>query len=127
MLNGPQKLLVGGISAALIVLVVGYVAVTIFSRHVNSLQGKCAAEAKKDLPPPPPGFTLDVDCDPQSLLMHESVGVQAELASAQRQLNFWRENPQWIAGLLVAIAALPLCWYFLLERIRELSNAIRGR
>lgn len=60
-------------------------------------------------------------------------GVQASLTEAQLALNHARQrgSAQWpyVLALLVVLitVVLPWTWYFLLRRIRELSNAIRGR
>lgn len=54
------------------------------------------------------------------------VGVQAEIASADK----WKSRFFWIANnlapFILMLFALPFIWYFLLDRISELRDAITG-
>ena len=53
-------------------------------------------------------------------------GIQGELVETQRRLEAWRSIPFVLAGGLTSSFALPWFWYFLIARIREISNAVRG-
>ena len=73
-------------------------------------------------------------CDPAILATSNTglVGVQKELADAEEKLDVEmhrrpREWPYTIATLTFGFSLIPWGWYFFLRRVRELSNAARGR
>jgi hypothetical protein len=54
--------------------------------------------------------------------------VQGEVVTAQDALSDFSVVPFAITALLVfALFTLPWCWYFFLRRVRELSDAIKGK
>ena len=57
---------------------------------------------------------------------HDLAGIQGELGSAQRALDFTRDWPLWLGAALAAVLGLPWFWYFLLKRIKELRQALIG-
>lgn len=73
-------------------------------------------------------------CDPAILATSNTglVGVQKELADAEGELDVEmhrrpREWPYIVATLTLGFSLSPWIWYFFLRRVRELSNAARGR
>jgi hypothetical protein len=88
--------------------------------------------------PPPKGFVLDRPltdadfaartCDAEALAaLPGLVGRQAELAEADRQV-YYDKDCIWSYPLAAfLIFCLPLGWYWLLDRIREVGDAIAGR
>lgn len=70
-------------------------------------------------------------CDPYELYLgngyeNPSSGIQGQIVSTQEKLfdrNEWAEGVPF--GVLI-ISLVPWFWYFLLQRVKELSNAIRG-
>lgn len=57
---------------------------------------------------------------------HALPGVQGELGSAQRALDFTRYWPLGLAAAIAAVLGLPWFWYFLLKRVKELRQALIG-
>jgi hypothetical protein len=92
----------------------------------------------KDLPP---GFTeepikpltdadFDAICDPKDLVLddiHGLSGFQAKIADTAREADNDRADGRSSALIAFLIFCLPLVWYLVLDRIRELSAAIAGR
>ena len=77
----------------------------------------------------PPEVKAD-RCDPAALARLGTdglLGVQKEIAVAQSNLGVKVNSALWAAGAIFALFSLPFVWYFLLRRIRELSNAIAGK
>jgi hypothetical protein len=91
------------------------------------------------LQPPTPGQKpgpWDLACDPDQLAREPlpQIDMQERVAEAQRALDLERVPGPMEPSVIIAVAAgilalasVPWAWYFLLRRIRELSNAIRGR
>jgi hypothetical protein len=97
------------------------------------LQAKCVAESEENSKSGT-GYGHDpLVCEPKQLASSSDLGgIQKEIAAKQTAINDERkyypmELPYLIALGIVLIAALPWSWYFLLRRIRELSDAIRGQ
>lgn len=62
-----------------------------------------------------------------SSTQHEAVGIQKEVVDAHmaRRDHFY---PGFlVAGALLLIGSVPAVWYFLLRRISEVADAVRGR
>ena len=92
---------------------------------------------KEHLPPLPPGFVLDTDpegylkgpivCDPSDLSASKGLrGVKLEIVEQfDAREEAWNTtwNGVWVLALLLS---LPRAWYFLLDRIREIADSIRG-
>jgi hypothetical protein len=100
-------------------------------RAVLDLQAQCVAESEENkakFPGSPRGAPLV--CDPKDVL--SDVGIQKKLGEAQRAVDTENQNrslkwPYILSVIIVIISLLPWSWYFLLRRIQELSNAVRGR
>ena len=139
------KLLLIGLTAALVIAGVGVAGVYHVEGELTRLRALCEQEDRNMQDRPTPGFRLE--CDPTQLDMSdrkereryeravgtETVvqykplpGTQAQLVAAQRRLEAWRSKPFLLAGVMTTLSALPWFWYFLLDRIREFSNAVRG-
>ena len=103
---------------------------------VAALKTKC-----ESIPPdttPAPGWPNDPlypICDPKVLAIEDlshSTSIQKEMALKQNEIYNEQQShptklPYFIALFIVLISGIPWSWYFLLRRIRELSDAIRGK
>jgi hypothetical protein len=102
-------------------------------RRLSQLQATCREEGKREREKPEfKDIDFELTCDPIELasLKEDSVGVQGEIVTARRQLTSWEDRREWLGPVALAmmlIGALPMAWYFLLRRIRELSDAITGK
>ncbi|MGO9605306.1 MAG: hypothetical protein ACLQAT_18275 [Candidatus Binataceae bacterium] len=75
-------------------------------------------------PPLPDGYVVQ-SCDPKNLVGYEKLPLfQATLLTTAEEADNGGRSSALIAFL---IFCLPLAWYLLLDRIRELSAAIAGR
>ncbi len=54
-------------------------------------------------------------------------GVTAKIIQADQTVTWYRDNRWHFAAFILAAACIPLVWYFLLDRLRELASAIFGR
>lgn len=52
-------------------------------------------------------------------------GPQRRIVEAHQAANSWQTDAILAALLLVMLSAIPVAWYFLLNRIKELANAFR--
>jgi hypothetical protein len=81
--------------------------------------------------PLPPGFKLagfKPICDPGSLMsLPELKGESAQIVNAALEADNDRDNGRLFGLAALLLSCLPLFWYFLLDRIREVSAAISGR
>jgi hypothetical protein len=85
--------------------------------------------------PDQPGFETVVEPDrPNAADIASSdkdlPGVQGELARAERQRDSWEGWHLWLAiaaVVTIGVSCVPWAWYFLLARVRELSQAISGK
>jgi hypothetical protein len=98
------------------------------------LKAKCEAQSEENTKSGTGWGHAPLVCDPKELSRIASpLGViQKEIAAQQIEINekqqyYPMELPYLIALAIILIAGLPWSWYFLLRRIRELSDAIRGR
>jgi hypothetical protein len=60
----------------------------------------------------------------------EPTGAPGDVLRAYRAHEAWRGWGDLIFGLglaIIAISSVPWLWYFLLRRLRELGEAVRGR
>lgn len=66
-------------------------------------------------------------CDPHVLAQSGAilVGVQDRIVEASEASSTWQTDVLSTAFLLAVLSSLPAAWYFLLDRIRELADAIR--
>ncbi|SRR6266851_5387273 len=100
---------------------------------------KKAAPAAPDLPPGykldpapavPPKTLTDADfaCEPKDLVDIHSLSVfQAKIVDTAREADNDPADSRSSALIAFLIFCLPLAWYLVLDRIRELSAAIAGR
>lgn len=62
-------------------------------------------------------------------LMPEGVllPVQKDLSAARARHDSVEEISEFLVMLIGALSIIPFTWFFLLDRLQELSNAVRGR
>ena len=100
---------------------------------IAALQDRCAAESEENTKSGKGYAHAPLVCDPKKLSGYAGlVGKQKDVADKQNEINVERqfypmELPYIIALGIVVITGIPWSWYFLLRRIREVSDAIRGR
>lgn len=128
-MNGSTKILVGGLALAALVLGVGLLNVYRLERRISDLEAACEHQNAKDkLPGSTDEWALaPMVCDSSELYFSDVVGIQADIKKARRD---WQEAGSWSASIAVTIAILsviPWLWYFLLRRLAEILEAIRGK
>jgi hypothetical protein len=100
---------------------------------VEDLKTKCMKESEANQAKYHQGYGHDpLVCDPDELKSMDSGGIHKELEDAQKAVDAERyQNPiEWpyvLSAVILITSMLPWCWYFLIRRIRELSDAIRGK
>jgi hypothetical protein len=62
-------------------------------------------------------------CDPRGIDAPPKMG---ETLRQERRMETWNSDKWWYFGIIVFIAAIPRGWYFLLARLREISDSVRG-
>jgi hypothetical protein len=96
-------------------------------QRAHVLIAKCEATAAHGTRLPKGAVEI---CDPSNLTLDrpdEFVGSLKVIADIQNDATGWRNNiPIWSLGLF-AIFCIPLFWYLILDRIREVSAAVSGR
>lgn len=134
MLEKPTKLLLYGIVLGIVVLVTGFAVSYYYSSLADDLVTECKNENKKPTLAGAPSWGKDpLLCNLHELEStvtgsnHGLVGVQAKMVETHRLVDSWRSRANMLSAVLVGIFALPYGWYFLLHRIKELSNAIFGK
>jgi hypothetical protein len=100
---------------------------------IAALQDRCAAESEENTKSGK-GYGHDpLVCDPKKLSGYAGLaGIQKDVANKQNEIDVERqfysmELPYIIALGIVLITGIPWSWYFLLRRIREISDAVGGR
>jgi hypothetical protein len=103
---------------------------------IAALQDKCAAESEESAKSGKGWGHAPLVCDPKNLSSYTGnplVGIQRDLSKKQKEIAveqqkyYPMELPYLIALGIVVIAGVPWAWYFLLRRIREVSDAVLGR
>ncbi len=102
---------------------------------IAALEAKCASESEESTKSGKGWGHDPLVCDPKTLSSYAGsplVGIQKDLSEKQKEIDvehqyYPMELPYLIALGVVVIAGLPWSWYFLLRRIREVSDAIVGR
>ncbi|MGA3230392.1 MAG: hypothetical protein ABSD51_10625 [Candidatus Binatus sp.] len=85
---------------------------------VKSVEGK---------PPLPAGYVVE-SCDPENLVGYEKLPLfQARLLNTAEEADNDRADGRSSALIAFLVFCLPLVWYLVLDRIRELSAAIAGK
>jgi hypothetical protein len=81
--------------------------------------------------PIPKGFVVvpgPAVCDPKDLAdLIDLSGYQLEIADTAKEGDNERDDARTYALMVFLFSCLPLAWYLVLDRIRELSAAIAGR
>lgn len=128
-MDRSTKLLIAGIILGAMTVGIGQIRAWQLERHIEELRVECTRESKETIQQSNVKFELL--CDPKDLLRSETEtpapGIQGKLVYAQRSLNRWKETPIFLGLGVLLILSLPWCWYFLLQRVRELSKAITGK
>lgn len=123
----PTKALLIGCAVAASVAAIGFGYEYHLGSKVSRLEAQCIEESKRGSPAAAFGKNDALVCDRDTLAeLPESVGIQAEIVAAHRKA---KHHDDWYYGLAIGVlifSSLPYLWYFLLQRIRELRNAIMG-
>lgn len=126
-----KQLKVMGIGALLAVgiLVVGYVLQQRQLAEVDALVAQCKGEhLNKPAGPLKNWQQAPLVCEPHKLLLAPNrTATQNEIVAASREAYDIADSAIWIAVIIFGLSALPFLWLFLLNRIRELGNAVRGK
>lgn len=124
----PTKVLLAGVAVAAGVVALGY-GMALYERvQVEKLVAECKTQHTPESMKPYEGLPLV--CDPAELLSSDQLpagGIQARIRDGTRAADEYRERSLLIAPFVLILFALPFSWYFLLARIRELGDALRGR
>jgi hypothetical protein len=128
----PTKLVLVGLSLAALIGLLGWLNQLRLEANLRSAEEKC--EQVNRINAGKQGMAGDrVVCDASELSpvldpFFNPPGVQGEVVAAQRAL--WKHSSDAFAIAAVCVFiffALPWCWYFPLRRLREVSDALRGR
>ncbi len=97
-----------------------------------TLRAKCAAESEESTKSGKGWGHDPLVCDQKKLSYAGLTGIQKDLSEKQKEIDvehqyYPMELLYLIALGVFVIAGLPWSWYFLLRRVREVSDAIRGR
>jgi hypothetical protein len=76
--------------------------------------------------PPTQDFIIDPETLIRSFPNLEKSELQSEIVEAYMTRIFYQQMFYAFAAIIFLLGATPICWYFLLARLRELSSAIRG-
>lgn len=131
-MDGSVRILIGGLLAGLIVFAAGYAGSIRNDTHLSDLVRQCESEnTRPSLPPTDPLYTAQLVCDPAKLRElspgSDLVGVQAKIVQAQSKREAWFKWTLAFSVGLILLSGTPYTWYFLLRRIREFAEAIRGK
>jgi hypothetical protein len=106
------------------------------SVRLSALVAKCKADPEHDYRVGLDRGKWHVLCTPSELESVQPVeplkpvafnGLAKEILDADLDVRSY-EAYQWVvSGLLALASVIPLVWYFLLDRVRELSAAVSGR
>lgn len=128
-MSKPLKVLAIGVLLAVGVMATGYFVQRGQLAKVDALVAQCKGEHLSRPDGPWKKWQQDpLVCDPAELvLLPNKVGIQRAIMDARYEAYDTTNTAAWIAGMVVVLSALPFLWQFLLNRIRELANAIRGK
>ena len=133
-LERPTKFLLFGVVLGIIALVTGYTMSHYYSGMTDTLVEECISENNKPTAAGVPRWTqAPLVCNVPKLVSAARVansglvGIEAKIVEAHRLSNAWLNRAHMLGGVLIGIFALPYGWYFLLRRIKELSNALLGK
>lgn len=128
----PTKILVIGLVGSALCLIVGFIDYKHNQQDLKTLIAHCESG---DLAPwdkdysVKPRFGGTLICAPNELIKIRSnsmqKGVQKKIVEAHQSIgNNW-DFFCMIALILAGISAIPYAWYFFLQRLRELRDALR--
>lgn len=124
-LSAPMKVSIYGLLIASIIIGGGYLYITSKQASLDELVDRCVAEDDGGT------FGGILICNPMELSTSSRsnplVGIQREIML--RQEAIWRDR-EWLElffFIVLIVSVTPVVWYFLLGRIKELSNAITGK
>lgn len=127
-MDTPTKTLIVGLLVGGLIAGAGVANSHRLQRKIQNLRANCVAEGQRDANRPDFPRSWEPICDPMELGRggQSLVGVQQELANAQRAL-WLSERLTPIAVGIGGVLALPWAWYFVLRRVRELRDAVVGK
>lgn len=132
-MNGIKSLVIG-LAIAAILCLAGWGSNWNAERNLSSLIAICeqsqkGIESNQSDAVPRQGFISLYPCDPSTMplssngLTKQQIAVQTAYSQTHDSGAVW-----WIAAFLVAlVGCLPVAWYFLLARVRELGKAFKGQ
>ncbi len=96
------------------------------NHRLEELEAQCRAGASHSSFVPE-DCSFYTSCDPYDLSLCRSglVGVRFEIQREYQAVKAWQDIQPWVA-IIAVLASIPRTWYFLLTRIAEVSEAIRG-
>lgn len=132
----PTKLLIVGTFLAALIGLAGWLNLLRLEDNLRVAVENCEHEGKGLLKDEQlKGLKFQLICEPNTLTKDlykvdyvKPPGAQGQVVDAQQVL--WRHSPDAYAVVAVAVFMLfsiPWLWYFFLHRLREISDAIRGR
>ncbi len=134
MMDRPTKLALTGAALAVALVSLGWVRSLTLEAELREAQAACEREAAATRVASGV-FSGRLICEPDILTRDlyavdykKPPGVQGRLVDAQRAV--WSESlgPYAFGGFTIfVLLAMPWLWYFLLRRLRELSDAIKGK
>lgn len=128
-MNKPLKVLAIGVLLAAGVMATGYFIHQRQLAKVDALVAQCKGEHLNKPDGPWKKWQRDpLVCDPTELVLFPNkVGIQRAIMDARYEAYDTTNTASWIAVVVFMLGALPYAWYFLLKRLRELADAIRGK
>lgn len=128
-MSKPLKVLAIGVLLATGIMGTGYVIEKRQQAGIDDLVAQCKAEHLNRPDGPWKKWQQNtLVCELSELLMFtDQVGIQKEIVEAHYTSVNTTDWVKFVAGAALVLSALPLLWQFLLNRIRELANAIRGK
>jgi hypothetical protein len=127
----PTKLVLVGVMVAVLIGLAGWINLLRLEGNLHAAQVKCERQSKADFK----GAGFQLDCEPSTLTTDrfnvgyvKPPGVQGEIIDAQQALWGHSADAFAIAAICAVIFfSIPWCWYFMLRRLREVGDAVRGR
>jgi hypothetical protein len=113
------------------VLATGFVASQYYLNAVNNLVAECRNKNSTIKPTDAPAWEKStLVCELHELESSATrssdglVGVQAKIVENHHLGEAWLNRAYEFSAILVCIFGIPYAWFFLLRRIRELSDAV---